>query len=1444
MSSQLTRPDPEDEKENAPWEVIRWMKLKKITGQAFSEQGKRSFGRSTCLAVSGIIALGTSKGSILIFDYHQTLKYIIGPGTKAAEAGAITALAISADHSTVAGGHIDGSIFTWEVAKSARPFLHIPPHDISEAGKGKDGHVGGSAVVHLGFLGTRHTALVSGDDRGMAFSHLATRGLGAVGRIVKTARVLGRYPHDLPADGKPRKPSSLLALAQLPLGNVEQATDTLGLVAMLTPYLLVIVSTTPVAQTQHKAARPKEIVGNAVLSGCLAWFPSVKLKAKLNGQEGGQSKSKLAYVWSNVLTVLDIHITSEEDEEPNAQPNLHFKPRSRWRAPETIVAVQWLSRSVLGVLTISQRLYILEEPNLRVTDTFDLIHKQIFHQDLFSKRLQALTQDEGEDDALHALVADAFYASFKVYKSKIFLLGINEISIGALTTWSERLDALVEAGDPIEALQLATAYYNGDADKLSVGLPEDDTARHNIVAGKLLDLVTETLKRVFDRDPAMQQLEQLANSCFDACMSMEATDFLFDDVWEHFDDNDAQTVFLETLEPYITDRTIESIPPVVIKALIEDYSSRGLGSRLEEIICKLDTSTMAIEQVTLLCKQHQLYDALAYVWNIALGDYITPLVEMFELVKMVLRDDSGDSPFVELASKIFPYLSFSLTGRIYPTGEDLDDVSATKAKSALYNVLFSGRPIQWPAQDGPTVTTQEDGEEEPLFPYLRLVLNFDAPSFLSMLNEAFEDPFLNGSQDQMVNGTAAGDRGLGRAVNRQFIISILLQVMVEPDFDASDTVYLDMFIARNLPKFQQFLMLPGSALQGVLSGLCHFPSEDIAEDCQLSAEYLLSVYHPPDILSLIPLFEEAHFYRVLKGIYKQEEQYSKMIETCLIDEDAHPDVIHTVAELLRPSRGLSSKQLQSVRQTIQDKTPELAKIDAAGLAETIEHYASDMHDSTIHALDDYPYEQFLYLQVLLEPKDNARHRDHDELQELYIKLLCEFAASRVADYVENLQTADLHLQNILPAMESAGAIDAAVVLIARDGLVRKAMDRLLKHLEMLDAGLSGLLKARLDDTGDASVVQSAQGVCDSLEQYAAIGIWLCQGQISGLHKSAKKREEAVSKTDLSMEEGLWLDLTDAVVRVLRNASHVQMDAQNGISNDDVLLSLRNIVQKTFTALLTATSTSKGATRGKSLSFTNILRAFLVRASIASPSLSDLRQVLATIFEAYAYEQSLLDLSSKLLADDLFLHVSEGAQLRRRGWRPLGHNCEACGKIVWGAGAGSKIFAAWETRTVDIAMQDKDRRLRQRREAEERTGIGSQRRGKSRARDASLLRDDLERKRSQSRTRPIEPPTTEQSTDQNDETDDRSSTEEIAPEPEEEELGPIVIFACRHVFHEKCLEDLQSSNAARAGGDIRSNIGEDRNRLMAGGHDHSLRDGDGQGHDHGHGHRPFSCIVCK
>ncbi|KAI1202970.1 vacuolar assembly/sorting protein VPS8 [Nemania serpens] len=1433
LSSQIFLDSGDTETPSPPWEVVRWTKLKKLNGQAFSEAGKRRFGSPTCIAISDSIVLGTTKGIILMFDYHQNLKMIIGPGTKAVESGPITAIATSADHTTIGAGHANGSIFTWDTSRASRPFLHISSQDPSQTqNRAMDGHMPNVAVTHLGFLGTRHTALVSADDRGMAFSHLATRGTGSLGRTVKTVRILGRYPGTPAPAGKPLKPSTVLAFSPLPLGNVERATDSMGLTAMLTPYLLVIVSTTPIAQTQHKSARPKDVAPHSAMSGCLAWFPAVKLKIPDPTTGDTMSKVKLVYCWSNVLTVLDLdELPSDNKDKP---PTLKFKARSRWKCEEPIVAVQWLSRSVLSVLTVSQRLIILEDRSMRMTEAFDLIHKYIYHADIFSTQLHALVEQlDEEDTSMHGVVADAFYMSLKTYKGRLFLLGFNDLSIGSLSNWADRLIALMENGDYVGAIQLATSYYTGDANKLTIGLPEDEVSRHQIVQDKLMEIMTASLKYALGQrqkhNPSADDhhMHELAETCFLACQSVGDTDFLFDEVYEWYEDGGIEGIFLEVLEPYILEKTIRTVPPTVVKTMVAHFVAQGWEGRLEEMICHMETTTLDIDQTTLLCKQHGLYDALIYVWNQALHDYITPLIDLLTLLKPSIQGGkygpSGntvdDETFNVHALKIFPYLSYTLTGRIYPTGEMIDEELTLKAKSELYWFLFSGSTIKWPKGDGKEFLTRPGQTQEPPFPYLRMILQLDAPSFLSALNEAFEDAFLNETPEQRLNGNTEEDlpeeQVFGMTVDRQYIVSILLEIMNPNDFASEDTIYLDMFIARNLPKFQQYLIIPGSTLEKIIGGLCNYPGADLADDAQLSVEYLLSVYQPSDLQPMIPLFEKAGFYRVLKRIYKNDNRYGLLIQTYFEDPDDQEGVFNCLVDCLKSRASLTKRQIQDVYDVIKHYSTNLVQLDPTQAAQTLNSYAPELHRFIVDSLDDGSELQYAYLKALLEPESETAVPPETTLDrdftELYVQLMCRYNPTHVSGYVGLVQSTNLRLERLLPTMEDTGVIDAAVILMAREGQVHDAMGRLTKHLYTLESAFQGLLSGTGNDQEEVDTQEVAEELLRALQKYTHVGIWLCQGQMktSKQVNAVQRRQASPTPSDLTSDEKLWLEIIDTTVQITRKLSSVvsspdsqatskDEDSSRLLDSDKLVALLRSLVQHTFTALLTATSSQEPlglgnrlvTSSGGSLTFLRILRAFLTRAAATSPTLADLRAVLTSIFSAYAYERSILQLSNRLLEEQLFVNVKQAVELRQRGWRPKGSTCEGCGRRVWGPGVSGNVFEAWEAKqAVETA-----RRIEKKSITAAAAAPGSHTaRGKDKA-DAPQQVETYSGKGKGKRTE-----SAAQGDSSADETHQNESSHghggpgnngTAASARSNQPLGPLVVLACRHIYHQQCLDALR------------------------------------------------------
>lgn len=1373
----------------APWEVIRWTKLRKLSGQAFSESGKRNFGRPTTLAVSALIAVGTSKGLVLGFDYHQTLKVIIGQGTKATECGSVTALAIAADYSTIAAGHANGQIFTWDISKPARPFLQIPPLEKSvvQQSQHPDGHVSGQAILHIGFLGTRHTALVSADAAGMAFSHLATRGLGPVTRTVKTTRLLGRYPTFDARVERSRKSSSVLAFSPLPLGNVEQATDGMGLTALLTPYLLVIVSTTPIAQTQHKSPRPKEVMPHSTLSGCLAWFPAVKLKSSNATAEKGNSDTKLVYCWSNVLTVLDVKVV--ENDDSNKPPSLEFHARSRWRADEAIVAVQWLGRSVLGVITVSQRLLILEDPSLQVTDSLDLIQRHVYHQDLFSHQLQSVVDRlDSDDPSLHGVVADAFYMSFKAYKGRTFLLGFNDLIVGVLSNWADRLMALMENGDHIGAIRLGSEYYARGGNKVTVGLPENDDARHEVVRERLLEMITASLNYSFSQqdDERDTRIRELADVCFDACINMHETDYLFGSVFEIFEEAEEEAVFVLTLEPYVLDGGVSRLPPEVVKSVVAHFISENQAARLEDLLCRLDPLSFDLDEITMLCRQHSLYDALIYVWGQGIGDFVTPLIDMMSLIKILQAgDDDGDlsdNPFFESAIKVYPYLAYALTGRLYPRGDLLADDDASKAKADLYGYVFAGTPTAWPPGGQRYLHTVDDPAEEPAFPYLVMLLEFDAAKFMTMLNEAFEDPFLNEADEDTVPGNISETNGMagnmGYKMTRQHIISIMLDVMKQHEFDPDQVIYLDMFIARSMPKYPGQIVLSGTLLDQVLQHLCHPPVEDVREDCQLSVEYLLSAYRPSDVSWLVNALRQARFFHMLKYIYRTERLFVELLETFFEYEDDQEGVFDAIGYCLRPNAGATPRQLEGVKRTMMQHIQELANISIANTARTLVSFTADLLPSCIQALRN-SYQQFMLLRCLLEPqliRDENPSRSSGpstiDLQtsygELYVQLLCQHDPTHVADYINVLPTSDLTLNNVLPTMEEAGVVDAAVVLLARDGMVRDAMERLVVHLQTLQQALISMIEASAQAPDASSAEDAALELVGDIEKYTKVGIWLCQGQSATAQRRPRPRTNVawdLKEDDLDLDEYLWLNLVDATVQVTKDttgavehheAHPVDTDSQTEAGDlAKIITALRSNTQQTFTALLAATATPsrrpsndprQPPPKQDNLSFLRVLRAFLTRAATSAPSLADIRAVLSDIFSAYTFEQDVLSLANELLGSDVFTDIEEANSLRQRGWRPRTQVCESCKRRAWGQGIGETVWDEWVLRE-QRRESEKARKLVERGGGEEARRLE---RGKAKANvDTVAERDD-----SQS---------------------------------DESRRMALVVFACRHVFHKACLD---------------------------------------------------------
>lgn len=234
------------------------------------------------------------------------------------DAGAVSSLAISHDHTFVAVGHTMGYIYLYDLAKPKQPTRSVIPTTLRLVQAGRsEGHLIGHKIIHLGFIGLRHTAIVSADESGLAFYHHLGQVLGLASTDV--IRILGKYPDAVPghlihndlaftdrrharqvseisaassSNGqKSRKPTKIFGASPLPLGPSPHPTDQHSLVALLTPTKLIIIGLKPTPRTWWRCMR--NITDTSQLNECgsLCWFPSSPIMDTMNRKNRGNLPS-------------------------------------------------------------------------------------------------------------------------------------------------------------------------------------------------------------------------------------------------------------------------------------------------------------------------------------------------------------------------------------------------------------------------------------------------------------------------------------------------------------------------------------------------------------------------------------------------------------------------------------------------------------------------------------------------------------------------------------------------------------------------------------------------------------------------------------------------------------------------------------------------------------------------------------------------------------------------------------------------------------------------------------------------------------------------------------------------------------------------------------------------------------------------------------------------
>jgi hypothetical protein len=734
---------------------------------------------------------------------------------------------------------------------------------------------------------------------------------------------------------------------------------------------------------------------------------------------------------------------------------------------------------------------------------------------------------------------------------------------------------------------------------------------------------------------------------------LDDLEFLYEEVFEDYDSNGIARMFLRGIEPFLLDGTVNTVPVWITQRLVGMHVEEGEFEEAEALIWHLDPESLDVDQAIGLCRQRELWDALIYVYTRALRDYVAPVVELLVLVRLVQRCrltanlPGGLTATMEQeiekktmsAYKIFPYIAATLSGLTYPSQTPLPKDESNVAKAALYGFLVDGRSRLWP--EGPNgklvLTSDEEGGVEPTYPYLRLLLRFDPESMLHTLDIAFEDSYLNDD-----------NQGVGRLI----IVKVLLEMLGGGSFSEGDATLVRIFVARNVPKYPQYIRMPPSLLHNVLIGLAEDQDTETREDRQLAAEYLLSAYKPRDGDDLIALFEGAGFYRILRTRFRAEKQWSALLEAYLQDEDIpSSELFHHLGEVLVSSSSKKSGVPRDVALVALEALPRLLDVDIGQTAVFVDQHMPDQHHTAIHHLLGDDERQLVYLRTLLQPsKMRSGFGDEEitpapsknvatDLQHLFFAGLCRTDGDDVVEALQSMEENVLSYEDLLPIFKKELAHDAVILSL-------RAMNK--------DGDALDYIKTACQSEGDNIVCiwessmrpkeeKQLEKILHRVERMVKMGVSLCQ----------------TPKDPSLSAEKQWLLLLQSEILLVQSIVDAGGKWSDESSNQ-VIETLRRLTHGSFDALILHAS-------AQSISFPQLFKELVTSTTQANkyssnPSTelySEFRMILTAMLDTYRYEGELLTTTSALIDRDVNNTFGEWTRQLQIGWRALRAVCGNC-----------------------------------------------------------------------------------------------------------------------------------------------------------------------------------------
>ena len=651
--------------------IMRHVLLKAVSAQLSSASERLQAGQPTAMTTSHLIAIGTQAGFVLVFDSSQVIKWFLGGVEVGHNYGAVSCLAFNVDSSRLLVGYARGQMMEYDIVSGK------VLRDMAEV------HPPGSAVTMVKYADDTNTAFLA-DSGGSVYELTMKRGLrgpGAVARCIfsgSRGEVCAMEPLRVSSyPGHPLSDYCILALATI--SKLITVTVKPKLKVLMTAGLKGDPSTLPIVTWQFV------VIQNPSLSKVV--------------------DPVLTFARDSTIHFYQVTV--------NLSDKVVFIPVQCVSVPYKILSLSWLNTRLLGLLSQDEHFHLLDVRSGDQLETCDLGDVRMVYQSQFFK---SLATGGNVSPAMSMAGEMAVYGSVTSFTHQMLLLGAASLHVLVIRSWAERLEHLIKNDKVIAAMRLGCELYEDPARAL-VGLRGTRERKQSLISLKLVGILKKFLSTSmttqFPVEGGMGTLTKYFNEivppCIELCIKLKRTDLLFDTVWSTFkQDPFSSAVYLECLEPFILSDQLTRIPTDIVQQYVAHYEARQKYEGLEASLTHLAVDCLDIHQAMSICQQHNLYDAIIYIYNNAMLDYISPVEKMLKL----LADKTENSEeMVRLGNKLLVYISQCLAGRAYPYG----DIPSDRVKQAKYDVYSTITLL----------SSRTPGQSDHSYPHLHTLLKFD-----------------------------------------------------------------------------------------------------------------------------------------------------------------------------------------------------------------------------------------------------------------------------------------------------------------------------------------------------------------------------------------------------------------------------------------------------------------------------------------------------------------------------------------------------------------------------------------------------------------------------------------------------------------------------------------------------------------------------------------------